>query len=254
MVSPRELNGPLMQPGPAYGDTIGGMNLAGGIAAALFHRERTGEALELDVSLLSSGVWATAASIDVCIEQDAVPFINAMPESGSRGDNPFIGAFICSDGGAINITLVTPGRYIRDTFEHLNLSHLADDPRFSTVEALFQNAKTANAEIVAAISKHPKAYWLERLSTMAGQWASYQSPLDVSRDSQVLASGLIFEVDSIDGSGKPMKIVANPVQFNHQPVANTRSPEASEHTELFLMELGLDWDRMEELKRKGVIA
>jgi crotonobetainyl-CoA:carnitine CoA-transferase CaiB-like acyl-CoA transferase len=39
LATPRELEGPLTQPGPAYGDTIGGMNIAGGIAAALFHRE-----------------------------------------------------------------------------------------------------------------------------------------------------------------------------------------------------------------------
>src|SRR5262249_34691613 len=36
----------------AFGDGIGGMTLAGGIAAALFHRERTGEARVVDVSLL----------------------------------------------------------------------------------------------------------------------------------------------------------------------------------------------------------
>ena len=33
------------QPGPAFGDSIGAMTIAGGIATALFHRERTGEAL-----------------------------------------------------------------------------------------------------------------------------------------------------------------------------------------------------------------
>jgi hypothetical protein len=34
------------------------MNIAGGISAALFHRERTGEAAEIDVSLLSTAWWA----------------------------------------------------------------------------------------------------------------------------------------------------------------------------------------------------
>ena len=43
------------QPGPGYGDSIGGMTIAGGIMGALFHRERTGEALPLDVSLLGVG-------------------------------------------------------------------------------------------------------------------------------------------------------------------------------------------------------
>jgi hypothetical protein len=44
------------------------------------------------------------------------------------------------------------------------------------------------------------------------------------------------------------------VQFDKQPATNTRAPEASEHTELFLMEMGFAWDRIEELKGKGAIA
>jgi crotonobetainyl-CoA:carnitine CoA-transferase CaiB-like acyl-CoA transferase len=42
-MTPAELDGVLMQGIPAFGDSIGAMNIAGGIAAALFHRERTGE-------------------------------------------------------------------------------------------------------------------------------------------------------------------------------------------------------------------
>ena len=67
-MSPEELGGPLSQGIPAFGDSIGGMNIAGGISAALFHRERTGEALELDVSLLSTAWWAAGTSIDIGIE------------------------------------------------------------------------------------------------------------------------------------------------------------------------------------------
>src|SRR4029450_7358703 len=38
-------------PAPAFGDSIGAMTIAGGIMGALFHRERTGEATTVDVSL-----------------------------------------------------------------------------------------------------------------------------------------------------------------------------------------------------------
>ena len=42
-------------PGPGFGDSIGAMTIAGGIMGALFHRERTGEATTVDVSLLGTG-------------------------------------------------------------------------------------------------------------------------------------------------------------------------------------------------------
>ncbi|MDB5423400.1 MAG: CoA transferase [Phenylobacterium sp.] len=253
LVTPPELGGPLGQPGVAYGDTISGMFIAGGIAAALFHREKTGQATEVDVSLLSAGVWSTGSSVDVAMELGANPFANAMPGNAPAGLNPLLGAFKTADGGHINLTVLTPGPYLQDTFEHLGLPELIEDPRFSSEAALMANAEAAKALIEEAFVRHPFKYWLDRLETMRGQWAPYQTVYEVASDKQVLANDMIFDVESPDG-GKPIKLVANPVQFDHTAVQNTRGPEASEHTDMVLLELGLSRDRLVQLKEKGAIA
>jgi crotonobetainyl-CoA:carnitine CoA-transferase CaiB-like acyl-CoA transferase len=78
------------------------MTIAGGIAAALFHRANTGEPSVIDVSLLGLGTWATGLSVTstLLLGQD-------MPRPPADGVahmafNPIIGTFRTSDGRFVN--------------------------------------------------------------------------------------------------------------------------------------------------------
>lgn len=251
-LTPEGLGGALSQGIPAFGDSIGGANIAGGISAALFHRERTGEAVELDVSLLSTAWWAAGASMTQGMETGET-MRSLLPDDTGPSVNPFMANYLTSDGGTINLCIVSPTGYIRDAFEHLGLAELADDPRFSDVLPLIENASAAAALISAAIGGKPFDYWRAHLKTMKGQWAPFQSFLDLATDEQAIANDMIVEVEAGVGE-QPFRVVRGPVQFNHEPLEATRAPQASEHTELVLSELGIDWDRIEALKKAGAIA
>jgi len=250
--SPEEMEAPLSQAIPAFGDSIGAMFIAGGISAALFHRKNTGEAVEMDVSLLSSAWWASGALLAQVMETDQYS-PNAMPKSGGVSVNPFMGNFRTSDGGWINLCVLSPSGIIRDCFEHFGLAELADDPRFSEPVKLFENAAIASGYIVHAFAQKPFEYWRQHLKTMKGQWAPIQTMRDLLTDDQTIANDMIIEVEGADG-GAPLRLVRGPVQWNGEPLETTRAPQASEHTELVLMEMGMEWDRIEELKAKGAIA
>jgi len=251
-LTPEELGGALGQGIPAFGDSIGGMFIAGGISAALLHRERTGEALELDVSLLSTAWWAAGASMTQGMETGEV-MRTPMPGSAAPSVNPFMGNYATSDGGTINLCIISPTGLIRDTFEHLGIPEAADDPRFADVLPLIQNADAATQLIAKAFSGRPFDYWRRHLKTMKGQWAPFQSLLDLADDEQAIANDMICDVELASG-GAPFRVVRGPVQFNHEPLETTRAPQASEHTEIVLMEIGMDWDRIAELKELGAIA
>ncbi len=239
-------------PGGAYGDSMGGMTIAGGISAALLHRERTGEPSVVDVSLLSVATWAMALSIGNALLVGEDPAPTSMDGPPYVPVNPIIGTFRTSDGRFINLTMLQPGRYWADVCRHIDREDLIDDERFDSAEKLMVNASVAGDAVAAAIGARPFAYWVERFATLEGQWAKVQSPLELAADPQVQANGYVVPV--IDAEGNTRHLVSSPVQFDEAPFSISRAPQFAEHTDEIVLGLGHSEDELIQLKLDGAIT
>jgi crotonobetainyl-CoA:carnitine CoA-transferase CaiB-like acyl-CoA transferase len=236
-------------PAGAYGDSMGGAIMAGGIAAALFARDRTGEPSVLDISLMSIGAWAMALSVCTALLTGEVSPQPPLTDPPYIPVNPTIGNFNTSDGRFITLMMVQPGRYFADLCKHLDLEYLLADERFSSAEGLMTNADEVGRHIADAIAQQPYAYWVERLKSLAGPWSQVQNPLEVANDPQVVANGYVVAVTDADGVER--RLVANPVQFDETPPTLRRGPQFAEHTDDILRGLGKTEDQIIELKVDG---
>lgn len=240
---------PPVTPPPAFGDSIGAMTIAGGIMGALFHRERTGEATTVDVSLLAVGMWSMGASIALSL-QHQMPW-RPRP-AGSSSGNPLVGEYRTKDDRYISLSCLQAGRYWIELCELLGRRDLAIDERFNSAEGLRQNADAASKLVAEAFTKHTVGDWRDRLAGFSGQWTVVQDTLEATADSQTTENSYVQTYATTEGT--PFQLVAPPVQYGGTPATPRRAPEFNEHGDDILGELGLDWDTIVDLKVRGVVA
>jgi crotonobetainyl-CoA:carnitine CoA-transferase CaiB-like acyl-CoA transferase len=249
-LTPSDIDGVIPPPAPAYGDTISGTNLAGGVAAALFALERTGEPSVVDVSLLSSGLWSMGMGVDMALATGQA-WITGPAGSGVAPTNPLSGLYRTADGRYLTLVMLQPSRYWADFCEHIGRPDLITDPRFDSAEAITEHSAEASRLISETFATRTLAEWTERFATLDGAWAPVQDTLEASQDEQVRANGYIVEV-APDGEDA-YDLVASPVQFDEQALELGPTPEFAQHTEEVLLELGFDWERIAAVKEAGAV-
>jgi crotonobetainyl-CoA:carnitine CoA-transferase CaiB-like acyl-CoA transferase len=248
--TPVDYDGLCVMPAGAYGDSLGGMTIAGGIAGALFARERTGETSVIDVSLLGVGAWANALSVGFALLEGGPP-VRRAPGNSAR-TNPLVGNYRTADDRWLVLAMLQPGRYWPEFCRYIDREDLITDERFATAEALMGNAPIAADIVQDVLATRPLADWVDRFAGMEGQWAIAQDPWEVGQDPALRANGLIAEV--LDAEGTTRELVANPVQFDQKPAHITRAPQFAEHTDEILRGLGKSDDELIELKISGAVT
>ncbi len=237
---------PIMQRA-AFGDTIGATFIAGGIAAALYHREKTGQATVVDVSLLGTAVWLMAPDILA-----ARALGQELPHADrSRAPNPLMNTYLCADQKWLMLMMLTPQRHWEEFCRAVERPDLLE--RFPLPSWIEEEVRR---ELVRELERHfatrTRAQWIERLLQYDTLHAPVQSPLEVLEDPQVLANGYL--VDYVHPQHGPFQVACSPVQFDGEPTEVRRvAPEVGQDTEQVLLEAGYSWEDIARLKEQRVI-
>jgi crotonobetainyl-CoA:carnitine CoA-transferase CaiB-like acyl-CoA transferase len=228
----------------AIGDKPSAMNLAYGIAAALFKRERTGLPTVVDVSLLGSAVWTLSSDI---LSTTIAP---TPPDPAVKPNRPFAG-YRTKDGRLITVQFLNEAHW-PGFCRAIGREDLTKDPRFAVRDDRIKNSAAYEAEVQATFAGLPYDEWCAILRDSDAPWAPVQSAHEVAQDPQVSANNYLLKLETDDGT--PYTLAGVPVEFDETPAAPGRAPDVGQHTEEVLLELGLTWDEIIELKLAEVLA
>jgi crotonobetainyl-CoA:carnitine CoA-transferase CaiB-like acyl-CoA transferase len=229
------------------GDLPSGAMLAGGVAGALFARERTGVAPVVDVSLLSTAAWTYAPDI---VNGRLNP--NDPTRVVGRGDstNPIAQLYRTKDRRIVSLVMMESDRFWPDFCQHIEREELINDPRFDHSSTRRTNAVELTKILEDVFASKTLEEWRPILSRMAGAWGVVQTPAEVAVDPQFEANSYFGKVI---GRDEELWLTTNPVHYDDTPPVFHVMPNHGQHTDEILASLGYSWDDIVELKVSGAV-
>ncbi len=243
--------GGLIVPPVAVGDLATGQALAGGILAALLHRERTGESERVFTSLLAEAAYLNH---DAVVEgQYGVKY----PKSRKTPRRALLNTYQCKDGKWVTLAVLDKfEQYFFPMLKVLGRADLLGDPRWSCLEdTMHQNAPEVVEILDGAISQMTQGEVLAALESIDVPVARVYSTEEMIRDQQVLDNKYIFPIRASDG--RDILIPANPVKLGDKhsgTVGLEAGPKLAQHSVEVLQELGYDEATIKEYVSREITS
>jgi CoA:oxalate CoA-transferase len=226
-------------------DSVAGIYAAFGILVALMAREHTGKGQEVQTSLVDAMISVLS------FQADRYFGTGKVTERGGN-DHPVsspYGTFKALDG-YINIAPAGDPMWER-LVQALGLKDLLEDPRFRTNDSRRLNRKELNSLINEITSKRTMAEWIEYLNREGVPCGPIYNLAQTFEDPQVRHQEMVLELEQPSGR---VKTLGFPVKMSDTPAKIRRpAPQLGQHTREILLELGVAAERIEELKKRGVV-
>jgi formyl-CoA transferase len=229
-------------------DLAAGVYLAMGILAALHERERTGRGQWVRTSLLE----AMVAMLDFQAARWTVAGEVPGQEGNHHPTSIPMGCFPTADG---HVNIAGPsGRLWRRFCEVIGRPDLLDDERYASAPLRSQNRAELNATIESRLRERTTAEWVEALNDAGVPAGPVNSIEQVFADPQVQHLGLATPVEH-PRLGR-LRVLRNAVTMSgvDEPTVRTPTPDAGQHSDEVLRDLGLSEADIADLHRAGVVA
>jgi formyl-CoA transferase len=234
---------------PAIGDSGTGMHMAIGILAALQQRHASGRGQHVEVSMQDSVVNLVRVSL-----RDHQRFGQPPTRTGNQlGRNVPGTTYACAPGGPNDyVFLYAQPQMWPAVVQVLGQPQLADDPRFKTLEARWENRAALNP-IIEAWTRQRSKHEVMRLMGDAGvPCGACQDTGEVLADPHLRAREMVVDVEY--PTRGTYQTVGCPIKLSDSPVAVSRPPLLGEHTDDLLGSLcGVAPGDAKRLRDKGVV-
>lgn len=248
--TPPDVDRPVAQPSGAFGDSLSGQTLAGGIAAALVRRARTGEGAVVDVSLLNTAMWSMQMAI---VGGSLMAAAGGPPPSAAATlFNPLVNSYKTSDGRWLALCMLQRDLYWSKLCEVMGRSDLLGDERFADPASLSAHVPEAAEELASTFATKTFDEWRAILGTQEGQWDVVANVLEVPHDPQAIANGYVQPVTYDNGTTLPL--VTAPAQIDRTPPPIGPAPEFNAHADEVLAAIGLSEEQIIEAKIAGAVV
>jgi CoA:oxalate CoA-transferase len=235
--------------GPSIIDVVTGIEMATGITAALYSREKTGRGRRVDVAMLDVGVAILENAVTRYASTGTLPV-----QEGNRHASitPF-DTFTAGDG--MVFTLAVAGDRMWRTFcGAIARGDLEEDPRFCDNPARTANHRELKRVLEDEVFKSGGAKeWVARFDE-AGVPASLISGIDmIFHNPQVAARDMLVKLDRPGTGGHT--VAGNPIKISEAADApESPAPDLGEHTGEILRDIaGITPDEIARLMEKGVL-